>query len=403
VARVVGHRAGKIVFVGDQVEGLGLEFLPAPEGLLATEIQAQYEVRRGKLLKKDPNRRDRIALVSVYDVPCGIATYSKWLWDEMKSRVDEARIFAEEEKGAPCNPDVVRCWRRGEPLTQLVAELKAYDPDIIYVQHEFGNFPNARHWLAFMGALSNYRVVVTLHSVYRSHRDKIVIEASCPEIIVHTPSARASLVDEKQLSSKVHVIPHGCSAPEPGRLWNIYHSEHTVLQFGFGFPYKGWENAIEAVATIKEHHPDVFYTGLMSERWPGVHADYAASLNAYAEQLGVAENIGIIRGFQSDAALDAFLRTNRVALFPYRDNGEHTVQGCSGAARVAMSKGTPVVASGVPLFEDLDGVVPRPSTVEGWASAVMEAFDHNADHVARQDKFLVDNSWAKSAERYLSV
>jgi glycosyltransferase involved in cell wall biosynthesis len=68
-----------------------------------------------------------------------------------------------------------------------------------------------------------------------------------------------------------------------------------------------------------------------------------------------------------------------------------------------MSKGIPVVASGVPLFDDLSGVVARPTTVEGWAAAIRETFGNKEEQVRRQAAFLIENSWDNTVKRYLSL
>jgi glycosyltransferase involved in cell wall biosynthesis len=365
----------------------------------------KFMVRNGRLVKRSGENPAgaRVAFVGVYGVPCGIATYTEALIRHMRPQVADIHVFAEREANLPDSNDITRCWNRGQPLHELVEKVKAYDPDIVFVQHEYGNFPNARHWLSFISALQDWHVVTVLHSVY-AHRDKTIVEAACRDIIVHTPAALHMLKDVKQVGGRITHIPHGCSLMESNdRLWNLYGSEHTLVQFGFGFNYKGWDHALETVAALKPEFPDIFYTGLMSERWPGVHDNYRRDLLELAVKLGIKENVALIPGFQSDETLDSYLRTNRVAFFPYRDNHEHAVFGCSGAARLAMSKGIPVVASGVPLFDDLSGVVARPTTVEGWAAAIRETFGNKEEQVRRQAAFLIENSWDNTVKRYLSL
>lgn len=405
MGRVAGHRDGSLVLVGSEPpRESDLEFIDVPQALQQKsdgEILAHYRVLDRRLCLKAG--LDRVALVSPFHVPCGISTYAEKLWAHLLPKLKEGHVFAEREN-VPEVPGVTRCWSKGQPLTELVNALTEYQPTTILIQHEYGYFPNARHWLSFLGALSDFRVITVLHSVYPAHQDKTIVEAACPEIIVHTKGARDTLLNVKNVTGRVSVIPHGCT-PYVNRapLWNFYNSNHTILQFGFGFPYKGWEQALQVVAALKEKFPDVFYTGLMSERWPGTAVSYVNELNRLAAKLGVTENVGLVRGFQSDACLDSYLRTNKVALFPYKDNGEHAVMGCSGAARVAMSSGIPVVAAGVPLFEDLEGVVSRPMTVDGWVEAISALFEDSAAQVERQNRFLEANSWDVTAQRYLTA
>jgi len=406
LSKYIGHRVGEIEFVGVTPPSLlqGVEFIKVDDLDLPDlyELRQTYVVRDDHLVPREPEPEGaRIAMVGVFDVPCGIATYTKSLIGGMGGRPKDLHIFAEYENDNPDSTWLTHCWNRGKPLTELVSAVKAYDPDVIIIQHEYGNFPNARHWLAFMGALQNYHVIVTLHSVYR-HQDKTIIEASCPDIVVHTHGAAQVLADKK-INGRVTVIPHGCPPPSTrDKLWNLYGSPHTILQHGFGFPYKGWGDAIRTVAALKPDYPDVFFTGLMSERWPGVHKVYQQKLYELANKLGVQENVGLVLGYQSDNVLDSYMRTNRVALFPYLENGDHTVYGCSGAARAAMAAGLPVVASNVPLFEDLQGVVPRPRDIDGWAGAIDGIFKNGGD-IEGQDAFLSSHTWPASAGQYLEL
>lgn len=406
VGRKLAHDQGRPVYVGPRpIWGPELDMVDVPSSLDDVDdeiLLTQFRVSNGQVVHRHHQVEGlRVAMVSPFGVPCGISTYSEWLWEAMRPLFSEGRVFAEIENGATESADVTRCWTRGQPLMHLVDEIEAFDPDVVLVQMEYGYFPQARHWLSLMGALSHRRVVVTLHSVYALHQDKGIVENACPEIIVHTEQARNALIEAKGVLVPVHVIPHGCTPANPGKLWNLLGTPHSVIQAGFAGRYKGLENSLQVVAKLKDAYPDIHYTSLISERVPGSSKSFATELNALARRLGVAENVGLIRGFQSEKSLDQYLRTHSVALFPYRDNGEHAVLGCSGAARVAMSAGIPVVAAGVPLFEDLEGVVPRPTTVEGWAQAVTEAFENPSTD--KQDAFLLENSWANAASRYIQV
>jgi len=373
------------------------------------DILNGYEVRRTQVvLKKIEDYKSlRVAFIGVYKIKCGIATYSEWLWKETIPLVKEYCIFAEKSEDIKEELNVVRCWKRGEPFTDLIKQVREYDPDVIYIQHEWGIFPIGTHFLSLMTALQQYRTIVTLHSVY-SHLDKLTNEAAMPEMIVHTQEAYNMLVNVKKVSKPVHVIPHGgfpCESKH--KYWNRYGSRHLLLQFGFGFKYKGWETSLRVVANLKEKYPDIFFTGLISETNHNskFHDEYFNELLELCKKLDIEQNVGLIRGFQSDEVLDSFLRTNTVAIFPYIRNGSHEVFGCSGAARLAMSKAIPVVVSDVPLFDDLKGVCFQGGTISDFCTEVEKLFDtkYSAAQIDKQNKFLEENSWGISAKRYLDI
>ena len=204
------------------------------------------------------------------------------------------------------------------------------------------------------------------------------------------------------------MIPHGCfPSTSKEKFWNLYQSNHTLIQWGFGFRYKGLENALKIVCELKSEIPDVFFTGLISETDgnKAFHDQYFHELSESIKKLGIGDNVGLVRGFQSPECLDSYLRTNRIALFPYIDNGNNTVYGCSGAARLSISKGIPVVASNVPLFDDLEGICPRPNTIQEYCDAIKILFnDANAEQqIKKRNQFLIDNSWERVAQKYLEL
>lgn len=413
------------IYVVSNVFFLNKEFkiveVPASLGdVSSTDLVTYYKFKDDKFICINDfksAKKLKVALVTNWKMRCGIATYSEYLYSEIIKHVGDYKFFIEknEKPTGPFSaghnitiPDekIVSCWTRGDSLKELVKEIKEYNPDVVLIQHEFGIWPNARYWLSLMNQLSKYRVIVTMHSVFY-HRDKTIVEAAIPEIVVHLKGAADVLKNEKGVPGKVYLIPHGsfpCSNRE--KLWNFYKSNKTFMQFGFGFRYKGWENSIRATAILKEKYSDVFFTGLFSES-PFSKIDHDLYYNELMElvnKLGLEENVAIIRGFQSDASLDSYLRTNQATIFPYVSSPEHEVFGASGAARMAMSKGLPVITSSVNHFSDLPTV--KADTAEDMAKCLDKLFtDSKArnEQIERQIAYLNDTTWEKVAEKYIML
>lgn len=409
--RVVKHDKRKIVWVADgttkDFPGRNIVSVPKEIQESNSQIIQRYQVKDNAVCRRSVGRKGlRCAFVSPYGIECGISTYSEWLWKAIGSRVGDYRIFAER---ADCFADeenkIKRCWTRGQPLTELLSQIIAYDPDVVFIQHEYGIFNNARYWMAFISGLGNTPSFITLHSVY-AHTDKVICEAPIKNAIVHTELARDCLI-QKGFTGKVHVIPHGCLEPQPKKnLFDFYKSKHTLLQFGFGFRYKGWELALETVSILKKSLPDIFFTGIFSTpAYSTTELDqYYDEILELINKLDIRENVAIIRGFMQQNVLATYLRMNKVALFPYQQKPGHEAFGCSGAARIAMAYGVPIVTSDAPLFHDLRAVAPRAVDAESLASIVSTLFikDMARIQVKTQDKFLTDNSWDITAERYLN-
>ena len=424
MVRFAGIKNNYITVVSDKNFSCdGLQVLEVPSHLSsvsATDLILNYRVRDNKIYCKNSNKliKDiKVAFVGNWKMACGISTYSENLLGAISHHLSDFKLFIEENSnktgditevgGKSISPDrVVECWKRGESLKTLVNEIKKYDPDIVWIQHEFGLWSNAMYWLSFMTQLSDYRVIVTMHSVFH-HKDKTICEAAMPEIVTHLQGGHDILKREKAIPGKVYVIPHGCyPCSSQDKLWNFYKSDKTFLQFGFGFRYKGWENSIKATAILAKKYPDVFFTGLFSESsFSQVeHQIYYNELLNLVESLGIQENVAIIRGFQSEPTLDSYLRTNQVSIFPYISHPDHEVFGASGAARLAMSKGLPVITSSVNHFSDLPTI--KADSPEDIANSLELLFNNKQakdDQIAKQINFINRNTWEKVALQYISI
>lgn len=423
MARFIGIKQNFICIVSDKpFAHAGIQVLPVPpelEGVSSTDLITNFKVSNGRIKPKISNKpanEIKLALVGNWKMRCGIASYAENLWSEVTKHVKDFRLFIEEQdlytdsiynigERTMGEEQVVACWKRGSSLQALIEQLKEYDPDIIWIQHEFGLFPNASHWLSLMHQLSDFRVIITQHSVFH-HKDKTICEAAMPEIVTHLQGGHDVLKLEKQIPGKVYVIPHGCFSPSREKIWNPYKSNKTFLQFGFGFRYKGWENSIKAVAILKEKYPDIFFTALFSESpYSKVeHQIYYNELVMLINSLGIQENVAIIRGYQSDTTLDSYMRTNKVTVFPYVSHPAHEVFGASGAARLAMSKGLPVITSSVNHFSDLPTL--KADSPEEIATALDLLFsndDAKNTQIKNQDNYILENTWEKVALRYIAL
>jgi len=412
--RFAGIKNDKIQVVSDRAfEHNDANIIAIPkefDDISSSELITNYSYRNGEFRSKfatklAPNLR--VAFVSNWHMNCGIATYAEKLFAEIIPLVGDHRLFVEKNDGVIDSDTVIQCWKRGEYPKDLIANIKAYDPDIVAIQHEFGIWPNARHWLSLMSQLSDYRVITTMHSVFPTHRDKTICEAAMHEIVVHLDGAKEALINIKQISAKVSVIPHGCDLTlNKEKLWNFYKSNHTFVQFGFGFRYKNFEHSIRTAAILRDKYKDVFLTILFSESsaGPNAHQTYYNELMKLVNDLDLHENVAIIRGYQSDEAANCFLQTNKVAIFPYASQQGHAVFGASGAARSAMAANIPVITSQISHFSDLPTI--KTSTPEGSAEALSNLFDDAGIYRAQllqQEQYMSTHSWKNMAARYVEL
>ena len=371
---------------------------------------------RELLMMSDYEHREaselRIAFVCNWNDQCGISTYSKLLVTAVQPKVSAIRVFSETvSKTTGSDEDFVeRCWQRGESLLDLADRIHKWGPDLVIIQHEFGIFPNAFHFMQFMEQMQNIPHVVTMHSVYQ-HLDKVVYTEAMQNIVVHSEAGRECLKNNGN-TARVFVIPHGCIELEnTDELWNICVSPYVVIQFGFGFRYKGVEKALHAISHLVKtdsKFKDLYYIYLCSENSfnKQVHDQYYDELRKICKELDIENNVCILRKYQTDEMLNLFLRLAKIAIFPYAIDPNNIVFGASGAIRVAMSNRRPVIASDSHMFDDLEGVVPRPSDYIGLASEIDEIFSNSAYRskiLARCADYVRVNNWDSIANQYVGL
>ncbi len=71
-----------------------------------------------------------------------------------------------------------------------------------------------------------------------------------------------------------------------------------------------------------------------------------------------------------------------------------------------MANGIPIVASDSHLFDDLDGIIPRPTDYLALAGEIDRIFSDNeyrANCVRKNLQFVNENNWSITAERHLAV
>ncbi len=424
MSKFIGAKNGKIQVISDiKFINEDLQILELPSALSEIseeQLLLEYEVKNNTISHKN-DRQDinklKVAFVINYRMACGISTYNEQLLNRLIPKLQDFKLFIEHndhptgklnelEDITFDESKIEYCWKRGENLSELFAKIKAYNPDLIVIGHEFGLFPNARHWMSMMTQLSNYKILTTMHSIFPHHLDKTIIEASAKNIVVHSDGAKQALIS-KGNSSNIYVIPHGCYAiSNQERLWNFYKSNATFMQIGFGYQYKSFEDCIEATALLKTKYPDVFFTALFSESPHSKleHDNYYNRLIALINKLGVNDNVSIIRGFQEDKVINSFLRINKVAVFPYKLAAEHFVYGASGAARLAMSKGIPVISSSIPHFADIVSI--KANNAQEISQQLDILFSDNRkiiEQVNKQNEFIKANDWEITATKYVEV
>jgi glycosyltransferase involved in cell wall biosynthesis len=361
----------------------------------------------------------RVAVIFNHGDNCGIATYTQYLIDSLRPKVDALKVFAEYLSPGSERPEssyeVEECWKRGHSMSEAMRKIKEWSPTVILIAHEYGIFPRANHWLRLLQDLYDIPYVVTLHSIY-AHLDKIVCTSAVKNAVVHSQTGADCL---KRLGHNINlkVIPHGCVILDNVQEnWNIFQTPYTLFQAGFNFSYKGASVVLDAVAELCKNQPNkygkgsetpIFYEFLASEndRIRHIATEQFNLLMKQASDLDILDHVAVIRGFQSEQVINQHYRTAKIAVFPYLTQSNNVVYGASGMIRIAMANGIPVIASKSHMFDDMEGVLPRPGNAEELAAEIDKTFSSStrrSEMLIRQTKYIEGHSWDATAQKYLN-
>lgn len=365
-------------------------------------------------LNRDPSKDDlsppsQIDLITTWRQRCGIATYSEHLYSTEIFGGRIANIFSrividEDRIDTSHDPDdrVSRLWsydHRG--IDRLIDALLSADSPILWWQHHPGHF-SYDDMLRITDALasSRYKVrVITMHNVKEiALKGELDWVKSFDCVFVHSAGDAALLSNAGQRD--VVVIPHGFQRANGGL--RVENDVFTIGSFGFLFKHKNIDLLVAAVGRIRSMVADDVRLVLLN-----CVTDAEQSLEArrqtetVIDALDLRDNVETDYSFLPESEIVSRLSQCDLLVFPYGDSNETA----TGAVRVALLAGAPILCSSSPVLNDLSRVSHRITdlNVETLAEAItilmgnrtlLNIFDLDARHM--MDAF----SYEKLAGRY---
>jgi glycosyltransferase involved in cell wall biosynthesis len=300
----------------------------------------------------------------------GIGTYTRALMTALRSAGHETRVVVPRaQDGSP--GDVLGALGGGFPdLAGPGYVPRSWSPDVIHVQFGVGAFATRTRallsWLRLVRAAGQVPVVATMHEVTR---DTALLRgpgralyrklaAQCDHVIVHTQSARASLVVQLGVpEAKVTVVRH----PEarPPRMVSTaadlrahfgLDDAEVLLAFGFVHVDKGLDDLVRALRIIRRSGSPsldrvrLVIAGTVRPRQGLFRAFelrdrlHLARVMRMARRAGLADTI-VRTGYVPDADVAGWFQAAAAAVLPYRRIEQ------SGVAGLANAFGVPVLAS----------------------------------------------------------
>lgn len=300
-----------------------------------------------------------VVFVSTYPPAiCGLATFTSSLREAFARNRGSDRGLgvialddghtSYEDRG-----EVISLMDPGDAWSIRSAAERVAGYDAVVLQHEYGIWgPDmGTAVLEFADRLDN-RLITTLHTLLTepTPTQRRIVEGLTRRsdvTVLPTKSARNLLLSGYSVDPRhVAVVPHGTTRHRTrvGLPFTTSRKRPRLLTWGLIGPGKGIETALEAVAVIRHHHPDVMYT-VAGRTHPKVLAhqgeEYRTRLETMVRDLGIAGNVEFVDGYLAADELDNLILDADAVILPY-DSAEQMV---SGVLVEAVSAHVPVVAT----------------------------------------------------------
>lgn len=356
---------------------------------------------------------------------CGIATFTSDICEAIAAEFPEASCFAgamnDRPEGYDYPPRVRFEIAQDDPdsYTRAAEFIHINNVEVVSVQHEFGIYggPAGSHLLGFLEQLKK-PVVITLHTVLKSpdaaQREVMKrLDRLSERFIVMAERGRGLLVEVYGVDpDKIDLIPHGV-IDMPFVDSNFYkdvfdaEGKTVLLTFGLLSPNKGIETAIRALPAILANHPEVVYL-IVGATHPHLVATqgeaYRESLQALAEELGVAEQVVFHNRFVPMEELKEFIGGSDIYVTPYRNEEQIT----SGTLAYTFGAGKAIVSTPYwharELLAEERGVLVPFADHAAIAAAVNELLEHPTRMTAMRKRAWKEGRkmiWPEVARRYM--
>ena len=358
---------------------------------------------------------------------CGIATFTSDLQQAVAASSElpvTAIVAMTDNHQVYAYPNSVTLQIQDGEIAEYISAAEMLNKaryDMVCLQHEFGIFggESGAYILELLSRLT-MPIVTTLHTVLAnpsaSQRDVLnrIVDVSAM-VVVMAEKGRTLLRDVYNVpDSKIEIIAHGIPdfayvPPDAAKTTLGFAGKQVILTFGLLNPNKGIEVMIEAMPEILRSAPNAVYVVLGATHPHLVRQQgekYRERLQARAQALGIAHAVVFLDQFVNLDTLVQFISMCDVYATPYLNEAQMT----SGTLAYSYGLGKAVVSTpywhASELLADGKGVLVPFNDAGALSREIGNLLTDDIRRDAMRTQAYADSrtmTWARSAERYLSV
>ena len=365
-------------------------------------------------------RKLRLGWISTYNARCGIAAHSEHLLEFFDENIFEITILADNQRPIRQDPDnVLRLWSKHDGgLTRVKDYLVGNSFDAAFFQHDFSFF-DFDDFAETLSALSDagLSTFVTFHRTRdleyprRLVSDRRMTEAlqSCTRILVHS-LADVNRLREFGVSGNVVLLTHGVidraplNAEAVRSLLGLSDFSPVIGTFGFLLPGKGLTELIHSFALILRTYPAAYLLMINAEFPTPESREQRERCRELVRLLDIEGRVRVINEFLDIEEMLFLLSACDTIVYAY----QRTEESASGAVRLGLAAGRPILATPLPVFSDLSEIVyqlpgTEPREIAQGIVSLLEDENRKTEILRRQRDWVRANSWATQAARLSNI
>ena len=333
--------------------------------------------------------------ISTWGIRCGIATYSRFLIEQM----DDVLVMCQSGEGKV--EGAIPCWKRDSNFFGgIIAQIAGKGIDTVVIQHQPGllRFSYLNELLLKLSEM-DVKVFITMHNtrdrslVFPSKRIEKAVEGlkTCSTVMVHSNSD-VEILKALGIEDNVVMIPHGIYPPPSDSAASLPLDGRVMGSFGFLLRHKGQLELVEAFERLPGWDQLLLLCATIERS-----GKMEAKINSLIEKKGLTGRVKLVTDFLDDDVVIASLAKCELLVFPY----QNTKESASGAVRMGVAAGVPLAVTPIPIFDDVTGAIRmRGGTVDDIVASVSKISQDDLDSSRNSMIELRDSlQWDEVAKR----
>lgn len=385
------------------------------------DVAKRVEGFVGYLDKRPVMRRKlRLGWISTYNARCGIAAHSEHLLEFLdKSAFDITIIADDQERIGPDPDDVLRLWSKvGGRLARVRDFLITNGFDAAFFQHNlrFYDFEEFVDTLLALAEAGIDTFVIFHRTSDLQNHDRAVSQQrmtqafqTCARIFVHNLDdvnrLRAWGVTQNVVLLTHGVIDRTALNPDGVRsLLGLSGFKPVIGTFGFLLPGKGLTELIHGFALMLKAYPTAYLLMINADYPLPESQEERERCRALVRLLEIEDRVRMTSEFLDVEETLFLLSACDVIVYPYQRSEESA----SGAVRLGLAAGRPVVTTPLPCFSDISEIVHQlrgtgPIEIAEGIISLLRDEEGTAGLLQRQRDWVRANSWATQAARISNI